>query len=247
MQRIGGIAATLFIHGLFLQPFVLGSHAVKRLPPEESGPGASAASSDDSSYMTLVMVSLPSDSQFASEGEYASSGVVKSDSPIQVASPDPAPWLAPDQFEAEEIDDSAAHTAGDPAIQSRLFGSYTSQIDARIQRAWRKPRSEIAPPTKDANGRLHRRETFPCQARIAQDAGGNVMEIELIQCDGSTEWQMSLVNAIQRASPLPAPPSPTVFTSVLMLSFEGKAYVPGYREDEYEPAAASLARSNLLQ
>ena len=197
--------------------------------------------------MTLVMVNLPSDSQFVTAGDYGSAGAAKSDSPIQVASPDPAPLLAPDQFETEEIDDAAAHTAGDPAIQSRLFGSYSSQIDARIQRAWRKPRSEIAPPTQDANGRLHRRETFPCQARIAQDIGGNVTEIELIQCDGSIEWQMSLVNAIQRASPLPAPPSPTVFTNVLTLSFEGKAYVPGYREDEYQPAPVPVARANPLQ
>ena len=226
---------------------LLGSSSAKRPPPEESGPGASAASSDDSNYMTLVMLNLPSESQFTSESEYASVGVAQSDSPIQVASADPAPLPEPDPFEAEEIDDAAAHTAGDPAIQSKLFGSYTSQIDARIQRAWRKPRSEIAPPTKDADGRLHRRETFPCQARIAQDAGGNVTEVELIQCDGSSEWQMSLVNAIQRASPLPAPPSPTVFTNVLTLFFEGKAYVPGYREDEYEPIAPPVARTNFLQ
>jgi hypothetical protein len=54
---------------------------------------------------------------------------------------------------------------------------------------------------------------------------------------------MSLVRAIQRASPLPAPPTPTVFTNALTLSFEAKAYGPGAREDEYEvPRAAQSVR-----
>jgi hypothetical protein len=55
------------------------------------------------------------------------------------------------------------------------------------------------------------------------------------------DWKMSLIEAVQRASPLPPPPSPKVFTNVLTLSFEGRAYVPGNREDEYEPRRAKLA------
>jgi hypothetical protein len=247
MYRIVAIAASLLVHWLILQPMRLGSSSTKRPTPEVSGPGASASLSDDANYMTLVMVNLPSESQFASEGDYASAGVAESDLVIQVASTDPAPLLQPDQFETEEIDDAAAQTAGDPAIQSKLFGSYTSQIDARIERAWRKPRSPIAPPTKDTQGRIHHKDLFTCQARISQDRDGSVTEVELMQCDGSLEWQMSLVNAIQRASPLPSPPSPTVFTNVLTLSFEGRAYVPGYREDEYEPRAVEVARTNFAQ
>ncbi len=224
---------------------LLGSQTSKRPPLPESGPGASGAVSNDSHYMTLVMVNLPSNSESSLEENISSAGVAELDITIQIASSDPAPLLEPDQFEAEEIDEAAAHTAGDPAIQSKLFGSYTSQIDARIQRAWRKPRSEIATPTKDAQGRIHQKDVFTCNARIIQDKDGRVTEVELMQCDGSTEWQVSLVNAIQRASPLPSPPSPTVFSNVLTLSFEARAYVPGYREDEYEPQASSVARANL--
>jgi hypothetical protein len=244
MHRLAALCATLLIHWLVLQPMLMGSQASKRPPPQESGPGASGTVSDDSHYMTLVMVNLPSNSESSLDENISSAGVAELDLTIRIASSDPAPLLESNQFETEEVDEEAVHTAGDPAIQSKLFGSYTSQIDARIQRAWRKPRSEIAPPTRDANGRLHRRETFPCQARISQDKDGKVTEVELMQCDGSMDWQMSLVNAIQRASPLPAPPSPTVFTNVLTLSFEAKAFVPGYREDEYEPRAAELARTS---
>ena len=117
-----------------------------------------------------------------------------------------------------------------------LFGRYTGQINARIQRAWRKPRSPInKDSTSDAES-VAAADTFQCQARIVQGETGSIKEIELTQCNGSSEWQLSLVRAIQQASPLPAPPDPSVFTSELMLGFEAKSYVPGYRDDEYEPA-----------
>jgi TonB-like protein len=239
------MSASVLLHWSLLQPLLFGSQAWKRPPPEESGPGASAASSDADNYMTLVMVNLPSQADASLQEEFSSLGVAESDLQIQVASQDPAPLLQPEQFEQEaEVSEEAAHTAGDPAIQSLLFGRYTGQIDARIQRAWRKPRSAIEPPTKDAEGRTHQKDVFTCQARISQDKVGNVTEIELMQCNGSMEWQMSLVSAIQRASPLPAPPSPTVFTNALTLSFEARAYLPGYREDEYEPRAVEVARAD---
>jgi hypothetical protein len=226
---------------------LLGSRASKRPPPQESGPGASGTVSDDSHYMSLVMVNLPSNSESSLEENISSAGVAELNLTIQIASSDPAPLLESSQFETEEVDEQAAYTAGDPAIQSKLFGSYTSQIDARIRRAWRKPRSAITPPTQDAQGRIHQKDVFACNARITQDQDGRVTEVELMQCDGSAEWQMSLVNAIQRASPLPSPPSPTVFSNVLTLSFEGRAYVPGYREDEYQPVRVPVVRTNVLQ
>jgi hypothetical protein len=237
MYRAAAIVASLLVHWLILQPLLLGAHATERPPREQSGPGASATSLDEVNYVSLVMVSMPSEADSSVTEDVSSLGVAESDLFIQVASQDPAPLLEPEQFELEaEPSEDAAQTVGDPAIQSLLFGRYTAQIDARVQRAWRKPRSSIAA-----------KEIFACQARITQDAAGNVTEIELMHCDGSTPWQMSLVRAIQRASPLPAPPSPTVFSNVLTLSFEGRAFKSGYREDEYEPRATSVARTNFTQ
>lgn len=152
---------------------------------------------------------------------------------IQIVSPDPTPSVEMPELSSIDESGEAAHTAGDPVRQSMLFGRYTGQIDARIQRAWRKPRGAIDEPSAAAN-------TFRCQARIVQEASGAVKEIELMQCNGSPAWQLSLVRAIQLASPLPAPPDPSVFTSVLTLAFEGQPYAPGYREDEYEPASNSF-------
>jgi len=197
--------------------------------------------------MTLVMVTMPSESKSDVAEDLSSVGVAESDLLIHIASADPAPLLAPDQFEQEDVSEEAEHAAGDPAMQSILFGRYTEQIDARIQRAWRRPRSPVEPLTKDTQGRVHQKKEFDCQARITQDRHGNVTEVELMECNGSLAWQVSLVNAIQRASPLPVPPSPTVFTNVLTMSFEARAYVPGYREDEYESPAVELAQARFPQ
>lgn len=247
LRKFSCASAAVLLHWLFIQPILLGSQSAKHPIPEKSGPGASAAASDDANYMTLVMVSVPSESQSEVTDDLASVGAAESDLLIQIASADPAPLLEPNQFEQEEVSEEAAHTAGDPAIQSIMFGRYTEQIDARIQRAWRKPRSPIASPTGDKQGRIHTKTEFECQARISQDRDGNVTEVEFMQCDGSSAWQLSLVQAIQRASPLPSPPSPTVFTNVLTLSFEARAYTPGYREDEYEPAGTEFVQARYAQ
>jgi hypothetical protein len=48
---------------------------------------------------------------------------------------------------------------------------------------------------------------------------GEVLEVTLLECDSSPEWQQSLVNAIDAASPLPAPPNQSVFARSLVLNF----------------------------
>jgi len=241
------LVAVALLHGLLLQPLLLGSQSTRRAPQEPSGPGASAATSESENYMTLVMVNMGSTSESSVPEEIVSVGVAESDLLIQVASLDPAPLLEPEQFSEDEVDAAASHTAGDPAMQSILFGRYTAQIDARIRRAWRKPRTPVSPPRKAAEGRTLLNQSFECQVRISQDRDGRVTEIELMLCNGTTAWQMSLVRAIQRASPLPAPPTPTVFTNALTMSFEARAYRAGYREDEYEPRAIRAARANISQ
>lgn len=184
--------------------------------------------------MTLVMVQVPTTSSLQRLEEVASRGLMSSNEAIRIVSPDPAP-----AFELEDsasADDSAetAQTVGDPAVQSILFGRYTGQINARINRSWRRPRSAVSAESEAT-------DTFRCQARITQDRGGNVKEIELISCNGTVAWQLSLIQAIQHASPLPAPPSPTVFTQALTLMFEAHAYTPDRPQGEYEPQPHRLA------
>lgn len=128
---------------------------------------------------------------------------------------------------------SVATPAPDAAVRSAMYGRYVGQIDARIERAWRRPRSAIGAPV------------FSCVVRVDQDSRGTVLEVTLEQCNGDEHWQQSLVSAIDSASPLPAPPDPTVFTRILHLSFRTEAYSPGAAQDAYEPVAPAqqLART----
>lgn len=131
-----------------------------------------------------------------------------------------------------DLTGSAATAAPDAALRSALYGRYVGQIDARIERAWRRPRTAIGAPL------------FACLVRIDQDSRGTVLEVTLEQCNGTADWQQSIVTAVEAASPLPAPPDPKVFTRILHLSFHSAAYSSEAPQDSYErfPAAQRLAR-----
>jgi hypothetical protein len=165
--------------------------------------------------------------------------------PIAILSPD-AVLAVDDETPDHAPDDStpAAPTAGDPALRALMFGRYTGQISARIERAWSRPLSSVNDPrqtaTRDANGVIATAdETFRCRVQIRQDGRGNVQEVLLLKCNGTEAWRHSLVVAINQSSPLPAPPTPTVFKSSLTMAFEAHAYQPGsvLDQDEFEPRA----------
>lgn len=246
-SRLVGLCGALLLHALLFQAVTLGTSAKKSRAPEETGPGASSIVSGANLSMTLVWVQLPGVEHSNTLEEIASRGFAPANAAIQVVSPDPAPAIDGQETAAEQ-DADAAVTAGDPAVRSMLFGRYTGQINARIERAWRKPRSPVVDETTErlitASGTEssdpERQDLFQCSVRITQDLRGNVKETELLRCNGTLAWQRSLIDAIQEASPLPAPPSPTVFTNALTLTFEARAYARGDKEDGYELARVAL-------
>ena len=121
----------------------------------------------------------------------------------------------------------ASPDAGDPALRALMFGRYAGQISARIERAWIRPRTPVSDSAVDGG-------TFKCRVQIRQDERGNVEEVLLLQCDGTEAWRHSLVIAINQASPLPAPPTPNVFTRALTMTFEAPAYNSGMAAEGYE-------------
>jgi TonB C terminal len=125
-------------------------------------------------------------------------------------------------------------TVADAARLSKMYGRYVGQVSARIERAWMRPRTAIGA------------QSFYCQVRVGQDALGNVTEVTLENCNGDVRWQLSLVHAIQSASPLPAPPDPDVFSRTLRLAFSGEAYSPQSPPDQYESqASAQIVQASL--
>jgi TonB C terminal len=239
-----GIFGTLLLHAMLIQSVSIASRDPKPKSPETqqsaNTPSKSTADSDD-----LILISLPATanaSQAASRSTVSSPldlGTMKIKSPI---SADPPVFLNLETLAlSEDQAFSPVSSGADGAEQARLFGIYTGQIQARIDRIWRRPRTPINESTAgkkptDAD------ESFQCEAQIVQDARGNVQEIMLPRCNGSTAWQRSLVLAIEQASPLPAPPSASVFSRSITLSFVGLAYGSDSSDDGYEIETLRLVR-----
>ena len=123
---------------------------------------------------------------------------------------------------------------GDEAGRAALFGRYMGQITARIARAWVRPRSPAGPGQ------------FSCWVQVDQDATGAVQEVTLKKCNGTPDWQVSLVHAIESASPLPAPSDPAVFTQRLTFEmssdgFDPKGSADGFESEPVQPAALAAS------
>jgi len=231
-----GIIGTLLLHGLVLQSVLMGSRVQKMRPPEIQGAGATLVKSEVEPVETLVLIELPTIIKPSEQilEELASAGAPRQETLIKMISPDPLPHLEMTKLaNDEQAAKAAAPDGGDGAERARLFGIYSGQIQARIERIWRRPRTPVTESSDQSRAR-EGNGTFSCQVRIIQDARGNVQEVLLPQCNGTSAWQHSLVLAINQSSPLPAPPSPTVFSNAMALTFTGYDYVAGRSENEYE-------------
>jgi hypothetical protein len=180
--------------------------------------------------MTLILINEPTDVSHtdATEDSLASHGLAPINLPVVLFSPDDLPAFEIND-RAEPNQAALRPAIADPAMHALLFGRYVGQISARIERAWLRPRTPVAD------------NAFACRVQIKQDRQGNVEETTLQRCNGDMRWQMSLVEAIQSASPLPAPPDPDVFANALILQFKSKGYVPGAAEEGFEPISQSRA------
>jgi hypothetical protein len=234
-QTLIGVFGTLLLHTLVIQSVPWGSGA-KIKPPETPESVDTLGKSKTDSAESLVLISLPT---MAVSNQAAPNLVsslldlkkMKIKSHVEVDTP------AVLNIEALALSEEQASTptggSGDGAELARLFGIYVGQIQARIDRVWRRPRTPINENAADRKP-ADADESFQCEAQIVQDIRGNVQEILLPRCSGSAAWQRSLVLAIQQASPLPAPPNTKVFTQSITLNFVGLPYVQGASNEEYE-------------
>ena len=237
-----GLAGTLSLHGLAIQSFILdsGSHKTRLLELQEVGATQVGSPTAPGGELILVtIVDAPKD-DIGLAAQIATLALQLQTPAMVIASPDAL--LAVDDETSDQAPDNStpvATAAGDPAVQAFMFGRYTSQISARIERAWTRPRSPVdnlmQTATRDANGVIATRDdTFRCLVQIRQDDRGNVQEVLLLKCNGTEAWRHSLIVAINQSSPLPTPPIPTVFKASLTMAFEAHADPPGGALDQYE-------------
>lgn len=199
----------------------------------KQGSGSIAQAGTSTPDSTLILLQLADDAardQLLMQ-ELRSEGAAPKESRLLVLSADPTPVFAAVADSQQEPQAQESITSGDPEGHARLFAMYTGQLHARIERLWRRPRSPVR-ESRSGAGTLD--EVFRCQASIRQDARGRILEILLPECNGTPDWQRSLVLAISEAAPLPPPSNPSVFSETLTMNFVGLPYAPDASPDEYE-------------
>jgi hypothetical protein len=228
-----GVLGTLLLHALVIQSVPFGSRWLKPRPPERrDSADVSRKSTTDSGG--LVLISLPMSAKVNQDDTQNLVSLLPDLSKMKVKTKidiDTPALLGLESLAlSEDQAPSAIADGADGAEKARLLGIYTGQIQARIARVWRRPRT----PVNEEKSSEDAGESFQCEAQIVQDPRGNVQEVMLPRCNGSPAWRNSLVLAIQHASPLPAPPSEKVFSASITLNFVGLSYFAGAPDEEYE-------------
>jgi colicin import membrane protein len=86
-----------------------------------------------------------------------------------------------------------------------LRDQYIARLQARIQNAW------IRPPSA--------RVGLDCLVQVTQVPGGEVTAAHVTQCNGDAVAVQSIENAVYRASPLPMPADPALFSRTFAFHF----------------------------
>lgn len=228
---------TVALHALLITSLLWSAGSPDHRPDDAGALDSFAPEAADDGALKVVLIQDASD---APPAAFAGGGAPLSTVRTIVALPNADP-LSDMRFSLPEISvdspSSVSTPAPDTAARSAMYGRYVGQIDARIERAWQRPRTAIGAPF------------FTCLVRVDQDSRGTVLEITLEHCNGSERWQRSLVRAIESASPLPGPPDPAIFTRILHLSFQSQPYSQAAPQDAYEPvpSAQQLARAETVE
>jgi colicin import membrane protein len=92
------------------------------------------------------------------------------------------------------------------ARNSGMLNQYVALIEQHVIRHWNKPPSA--------------RAGIACEVKVTQAPGGTVLSVRVAKCNGDQAVVRSIEDAVNRASPLPAPPDPRLFERVLLIIFK---------------------------
>lgn len=112
------------------------------------------------------------------------------------------------EHEADLKRQLAAEEEGAAVARSGVVDEYRALLVQTIERNW------IRPPSARAG--------LECTLYVSQAPGGTVVDVKLGACNGDQSVRESIVNAVYRASPLPAPRDPRAFERRLEIVFKPK-------------------------
>ncbi len=110
------------------------------------------------------------------------------------------------EMEAELQRSMAAEEDRRRAEEAGLLDQYVRLIEDRIQRNW------IRPATAGAG--------LKCEVNVTQIPSGDVIDVRVSTCNGDAAVVRSIEAAVLRASPLPQPPVPSLFSRNLIVNFQ---------------------------
>jgi hypothetical protein len=217
---LAGIAATVLLHSLLFAVVAWegGRLFTHPLQPDALGGGANTGEHDGELGERRITVAITSELEEvqAIEPPQLLTQDILQQSLLMITGQDSNP-LPPIELEipGEDVADQDAELIA----HAKFAGIYESQVRARIHRAWSLP-DEPAPEPD-----------FSCLVKILQRPDGRVQEVDFIleKCNGTGIWQKSLSDAIFMASPLPAPPHPSVFVDSFAMVFHSSAIDSGPR------------------
>jgi hypothetical protein len=244
-SALWGVIGTLLVHLLLLRSVLVVTETPAR-PIELRRPGIPGPqmNSDSADLVLLDLAQANPDGALVKRDDLgANSWQPPTMLAVAVMMDLPPVDIPGDQPGDAAVNQSAVGTDGQ-TNKAHLAGIYSGQIRARIERIWRRPRTPVNEESGIADNLSHADDAFHCQVTIIQDSIGRVQETELVNCNGSIAWQQSLVRAINQASPLPAPPDPTVFAGAVTLNFVGFAFTPTMQPDEYELGSNPIAQAS---
>lgn len=209
---LAAAAGTLMLHGLLIGGIVLGTAGrpmMKREPQIEGMALQVGTIAAESAVLVFINSSSITPADWTPE-ELSFSSLTEVPSEITAALVASLASMSPPEIGSlsgtDESSPTEEATGDESAGRALLFGRYMGQIKARIERAWSYP-----PITSTAR--------FECRVQIKQDQRGQVQEVTLQRCGEDPAWQLSLVQAIQQASPLSGPPDDSVFTEIVTMLF----------------------------
>ena len=92
------------------------------------------------------------------------------------------------------------------ARNSPEMAAYVAAIRSKIQRNWIRPAT--AP------------DDLECSVRVRQLPSGEVLSAQVISCNGNDAVVRSVEAAVRKASPLPLPTNPLLFSRDMRLNFK---------------------------
>lgn len=215
--------ASIVLHATLLSPVLLGYFLISS-PPRKVLRVQSSIGEESDDAMTAVFIENEAGLSSSGQSPDFPGTPVISIQEVKIAALSESATVVDSVNSSDDESRYQGETDQDPD-QVGAFGRYLGQVDARIDRAWRRPRTPLS------EGR------FTCLARIEQDRRGNVLQVELQNCSSNWRWQMSLVHAIQSASPLPAPSDPSLFVPTITIGFSSAPFAADSNSEGFEPEA----------